>query len=116
MQFNPEVFKGKKVILIDDVRTRGTTFNMTADKMTGLGAASVFGVFVAQTIHPDLPIDTTPRSRGGWYDDAINDMIADQMYEDEMAAEAMADMIYEEEMQAEMMGECMWDDDPGMYM
>ena len=65
---------------------------------------------------PDLPIDTTPHPRGGWYDEAINDMLADQMYEEEMAAEAMADMMYEEEMQAELMAECMWDDDPGLYM
>ena len=116
MRFNPEVFRGKKVILVDDVRTRGTTFNMTADKMSALGAVTVFGVFVAQTIHPDLPIDTPPHPRGGWYDEAINDMLADQMYEEEMAAEVMADMMYEEEMQAELMAECMWDDDPGMYM
>jgi pyrimidine operon attenuation protein/uracil phosphoribosyltransferase len=116
MRFNPEVFSGKRVILVDDVRTRGTTFTMTADKMSALGAVTVFGVFVAQTIHPDLPIDTTPHPRGGWYDEAINDMLADQMYEEEMAAEAMADMMYEEEMQAELMAECMWDDDPGLYM
>ena len=102
MRFNSNVFSGKKVILIDDVRTRGTTFNLTADKMTDLGAATVFGVFVAQTIHPNLPIDTTPHPRGGWYDDAINDMLADQMYE--------------EEMQAELMAEYMYDDDPGLYM
>ena len=116
MRFNPEVFSGKRVILVDDVRTRGTTFTMTADKMSALGAVTVFGVFVAQTIHPDLPIDTTPHPRGGWYDEAINDMLADQMYEEEMAAEAMADMMYEEEMQAELMAECMWDADPGMYI
>ena len=115
MQFNPSLFRGKKVVLIDDVRTRGVTFDQTADRMTNLGAAYVFGVFVAQTIHPNLPIDTTPR-HGGWYDDAMNDIIADQMYEDELAAEAMADMMYEEEMQAELMAECMDYDDPGMYM
>jgi len=114
MSFNPSRFRGKKVVLIDDVRTRGVTFTKTADKMRFLGAADVFGVFIAQTIHPNLPIDTTPRSRGGWYDDVMNDIIADEIYQDEMQAEMMADLMYEEEMQAEMMAEFMYDD-PDFY-
>jgi hypothetical protein len=116
MTFNPSRFRGKKVVLIDDVRTRGVTFTKTADRMLNLGAVDVFGVFIAQTIHPNLPIDTTPRPRGGWYDDVMNDIIADEMYQEEMQAEIMADMMYEEEMQAEMMAELMYDDDPGMYL
>ena len=116
MTFNPSRFQGKKVVLIDDVRTRGLTFSMTADEMMNLGAAEVYGVFIAQTIHPNLPIDTTPRPRGGWYDDVMNDMIADEFYQEEMQAEMMADIMYEEEMQAEMMAELMYDDDPGMYL
>ena len=83
--------------------------------MNALAVDEDENVVVAQTIHPNLPIDTTPR-HGGWYDDAMNDIIADQMYEDELAAEARADMMYEEEMQAELMAECMDYDDPGMYM
>ena len=114
MTFNPSKFRGKKVVLIDDVRTRGITFTKTADKMISLGASDVCGVFIAQTIHPNLPIDTTPRSRGGWYDDVMNDIIADEMYQDELQAEMMADLMYEEEMQAEMMAEFMYDD-PDFY-
>ena len=49
--FHPEYFRGKKVILIDDVITRGTTFNDTAAKLSRYGAKSVTGLFVAKTIH-----------------------------------------------------------------
>lgn len=51
--FSPNSFIGKKVILIDDVITRGTTFNMTADKLEALGAISVTGLFLAKTVNPD---------------------------------------------------------------
>lgn len=51
--FNNSAFAGKKVILIDDITTRGTTFNMTADKLDELGARSVTGLFLAKTIHPE---------------------------------------------------------------
>jgi predicted amidophosphoribosyltransferase len=49
--FHPEYFKGKKVILIDDVITRGTTFNDTAAKLSRYGAKSVTGLFVAKTVY-----------------------------------------------------------------
>lgn len=48
--FHPEYFRGKKVILIDDVITRGTTFNDTASKLMQNGAKSVVGLFVAKTV------------------------------------------------------------------
>lgn len=51
--FNNSAFTGKKIILIDDITTRGTTFNMTADKLNELGALSVIGLFLAKTIHPE---------------------------------------------------------------
>lgn len=51
--FNPQVFRGKKVILMDDVITRGTTFCMTANRLQSLGAISVEGLFIAKTINPD---------------------------------------------------------------
>ena len=51
--FDSSVFRGKKVILVDDVITRGRTFVLTADKMIANGATSVEGVFVAKTINPD---------------------------------------------------------------
>jgi len=100
MVFNSSRFSGKKVILIDDVRTRGITFDRTADKLVAHGAASVYGVFVAQTIHPNLPIDTTPRRRGGYYDEVLNDILAEEQYQDEIANEIMEEELYQE--QAEM--------------
>jgi predicted amidophosphoribosyltransferase len=51
--FDSSVFRGKKVILIDDVITRGCTFACTAKKLLSRGATSVEGVFVAKTINPD---------------------------------------------------------------
>lgn len=51
--FDRTCFKGKKVILIDDVITRGRTFVQTATKLMNMGASSVKGLFVAKTINPD---------------------------------------------------------------
>lgn len=50
--FDTNYFRGKKVILIDDVITRGRTFSDTAVKMISRGADSVTGLFVAKTINP----------------------------------------------------------------
>lgn len=52
MAFDNSCFRGKKVILIDDVITRGTTFRMTANRLMELGAEDVMGLFVAKTVHP----------------------------------------------------------------
>jgi len=51
--FDSDFFRGKKVILIDDVITRGRTFNDTASKLMSHGAKSVVGLFVAKTVNPD---------------------------------------------------------------
>lgn len=51
--FKPDEFRGKTVILIDDVITRGRTFTQTANKMMAVGADNVIGLFVARTINPD---------------------------------------------------------------
>lgn len=51
--FNSSRFHGKKVLLIDDIITRGTTFNMAADTMLDMGATVVEGLFLAKTINPD---------------------------------------------------------------
>ena len=51
--FDPSEFRGKKVILVDDVITRGRTFLQTANKLMSNGASSVEGLFVAKTINPD---------------------------------------------------------------
>lgn len=52
--FNDDDVKGKKVLLIDDIITRGRTFNMVADKLKQDGAANVTGLFLAKTIEPDF--------------------------------------------------------------
>lgn len=51
--FNSSYFRGKKVILVDDVITRGRTFCDTALKLISNGALSVVGLFVAKTVNPD---------------------------------------------------------------
>lgn len=51
--FDTSVFRGKKVILVDDVITRGRTFVHTAEKLLAHGAVSVVGLFVAKTTNPD---------------------------------------------------------------
>lgn len=51
--FKADDIMGKKVIVIDDIITRGTTFNMVADKLKADGATSVVGLFLAKTINPD---------------------------------------------------------------
>ena len=44
----------KNVILIDDIITTGETFNRTAEQAIRMGANSIYGLFLAKTIHPDL--------------------------------------------------------------
>ena len=110
MKFNPGRFAGKKVVLVDDVRTRGVTFDKTADELVSFGAVSVFGVFLAQTIHPNLPIDTTPRARGGYDDEFIDDFIAEDLYQEELANEFMEEDAYLQEFDADI-----YDDIPDEY-
>ncbi len=48
-----EYIRGRTVILIDDVITRGTTFNATADRLRAeVGAGSVVGLFLGKTFNP----------------------------------------------------------------
>jgi predicted amidophosphoribosyltransferase len=106
MSFNESCFKGKKVVLIDDVRTRGTTFQTVADKMSNLGARSVFGVFLAQTIHPNLPIDNSSRSSSYGYDqDYMDDFMADEFMMEELQQELMEEEFYQHEMEQEFMAD-----------
>lgn len=44
------VIRGKKVLLIDDVITRGTSFTQMGNRLMSAGAASVFGLFLAKTV------------------------------------------------------------------
>lgn len=51
--FNASDIAGKKLIVIDDIITRGRTFQMVAEKLETMGAASVTGLFLAKTFNPD---------------------------------------------------------------
>lgn len=51
--FDRSKIYGRKILLIDDIITRGTTFNLTADALRSYGAQSVTGLFLAKTINPD---------------------------------------------------------------
>ena len=92
-RINKERIKGKNVILIDDVITRGRTFEDTASKLESTGANKVIGLFVAKTIHPDLPQNGSHSRSVDFYDEdfywefdeeqaMIDQMIEEQYYED----------------------------------
>ena len=49
-QFDVSSIRGRHIILIDDVITRGRTFYDTAKKLKDYGAASVVGLFLAKTV------------------------------------------------------------------
>ena len=49
---NQAEVQGESIILIDDVITRGRTFEDTADKLMEAGAVSVVGLFLAKTVYP----------------------------------------------------------------
>lgn len=51
--FNTSGIAGKKIIVIDDIITRGKTFQMVAEKLLSMGATTVTGLFLAKTINPD---------------------------------------------------------------
>lgn len=103
---NSSYIRDKNVILIDDVITRGRTFDDSADKLLKAGATSVQGLFVAKTIHPDLPqVSKTSRSYHPEYD------IFDEMYEDELAAEIAAEEAYQEAMLDELAAEQAYEDE-----
>ena len=50
--FETSFFSGRRVILIDDVITRGNTLNCTARRLTKNGALDVIGLTVARTYNP----------------------------------------------------------------
>ena len=54
--FNTSRITGEKIIVIDDIITRGKTFEMVAENLKTMGAASITGLFLAKpstqtTIH-----------------------------------------------------------------
>lgn len=113
MSFNPSRFSGKKVVLIDDVRTRGLTFDLTAGKLLSYGAAGAFGLFLAQTILPDLPVDTTKGYTAADYDEIANDYLSDEARMEELyqqeADEAMAEEAYLDGLYQDMENEVLTD-------
>lgn len=48
--FHPELYKGKNVILFDDVITSGTTLGQVARELHKTGALRIIGLFLAKTI------------------------------------------------------------------
>ena len=52
-QFNSSFFSGRRVILIDDVMTRGRTLEGTARRLREQGATEVIGLVAGLTINPD---------------------------------------------------------------
>lgn len=46
---NSEQYKGKNVLLFDDVITSGGSFKQVAAKLLETGAKSVIGIFLAKT-------------------------------------------------------------------
>lgn len=80
--FNPESVKGKNIILIDDIITRGTTFSQVANKLIGFGALSVSGLFLARTINPDY------HHHNSVYDDFAPGSYYEEEYEPDFYDEA----------------------------
>lgn len=51
--FDSSSFRGKNVILVDDVITRGRTLSCTGTRLLSCGAETVTGLVVAKTVNPD---------------------------------------------------------------
>lgn len=48
--FHPEYYRGKRVLLFDDVRTSGESFRQTAEVLMETGAKKIRGIFLAKTM------------------------------------------------------------------
>lgn len=49
IEFDEEWFRGKAVIVFDDVITRGISFGIYANQLESLGANVIEGIFLART-------------------------------------------------------------------
>lgn len=58
--FDDSKIFGRNILLIDDIITRGTTFELTANALKSIGAKSVTGLFLAKTINPDFHTSYIP--------------------------------------------------------
>lgn len=88
-QYNSSLIHGKNIIIIDDVITRGRAFNDTAMALMQKGANTVQGLFLAETIHPNLPKRDKSAIHSNYYDDELlRDIMEDElMYEELMMNE-----------------------------
>lgn len=50
LEFDAERIRGKSVLLLDDITTRGTSFIQCAEKLYGCGAKFVCGFFMGKTV------------------------------------------------------------------
>lgn len=54
LAFDHEKIAGKRILLLDDVITRGDGFRQAAEKLMDNGATSVTGLFLARTVTPNI--------------------------------------------------------------
>jgi hypoxanthine-guanine phosphoribosyltransferase len=101
-----EYLRKKRVILIDDVITRGKTFDDTADLIMSSGAVSVRGLFLSKTIHPNLP-QLEKGARRSIPNDIFEEWSDDEMYNEQLAEDIG---VYDEQLAEEQLKE-----DIGIY-
>ncbi len=65
--FHSHLYRGKTVVLFDDVYTSGTSFRQMAEKLIKTGANNVIGIFLAKT-YSDYVHYVSPEE-AGFYDD-----------------------------------------------
>lgn len=95
--FNESAIRGRRIILIDDIITRGRTFNQTAARLMELGAADVTGLFLAKTANPDYHLSCHPSyETDPEYEPDIEDIYPDEMdFEPEYDQDSFYDPEYD---------------------
>lgn len=56
---NPAKLKGKKVLLVDDIITTGSTINHCANTLKGAGASQVIAISIAKTLKNQAALNIT---------------------------------------------------------
>ena len=78
--FNESKIRERIIILIDDIFTRGRTFNQTAAKLKEMGAIDVIGLFLAKTVNPDYhQADRGSNVINSEYEPDVEDIYLDDM-------------------------------------